>query len=328
MTMQLPRFDLGLTVTTPGALALLKAANVKPEVLLARHAANDWGDVCIADIEANITALNDGGYLISAYAIGNVRVIVFTAADRSQTTVLLREELWDIQAETFERQVDAELAKQVAAALEKQAAAAQAKPPKEKGKRGRGRPPSPSLWAFLQDLPRTGILQGGRPPGLEVDLAYIPDEVSPVRPPIELSEDCEQWFLVETSAGNYLSECDKAGNVISKRVIDRPKIVELMTESERQQPISKYPLRIPIGLLAERVERAIDQAKQDGKKVTIRKATLDALRVMLERFGCDPSGVSYSNYADFLLATAEKRLREYRMARPLEYHPKSRKLSK
>ena len=83
-----PRFRLGRTVATPGALAL----GVDLGALLRRHHAGDWGDVCADDAEANDYALAGGARLLSAYETPAGRVWVITEADRSATTALLPSE--------------------------------------------------------------------------------------------------------------------------------------------------------------------------------------------------------------------------------------------
>lgn len=84
-------FDLGHTVTTPGALTKLS-----PEVILsalARHTNNDWGDCNELDWEANDTAVLVGSRVFSVYTDPNGVVFwVITEADRSSTCVLLSEE--------------------------------------------------------------------------------------------------------------------------------------------------------------------------------------------------------------------------------------------
>jgi hypothetical protein len=61
--------------------------------LLQRHLDGEWGDISEEDREANNSALENGGRLLSAYRIGNgVKLWVITEADRSVTTVLLPDE--------------------------------------------------------------------------------------------------------------------------------------------------------------------------------------------------------------------------------------------
>jgi hypothetical protein len=87
----MPRFPLGRTLATPGALDA--AAPWELPALLQRHASGDWGELDAHDRRANETALRTGERLLSAYTLGaGRRVWVITEADRSATTVLLPEE--------------------------------------------------------------------------------------------------------------------------------------------------------------------------------------------------------------------------------------------
>ena len=83
-----PRFPLGRTVATPGAIAL----GVDLGALLRRHAAGDWGDVGADDARANDADVGRGGRLLSAYQTAAGRVWVITEGDRSATTALLPSE--------------------------------------------------------------------------------------------------------------------------------------------------------------------------------------------------------------------------------------------
>ena len=86
-------FPLGRLVATPGALDALAKAGHTPLDLVARHAANDWGEVDRHDWKANDKALAEGSRLLSAYTLPTkVKVWVITEADRSATTILLPSE--------------------------------------------------------------------------------------------------------------------------------------------------------------------------------------------------------------------------------------------
>ena len=95
----LPRFELGATVATPGALEsctldyLLRC--------LARHVGGDWGCVCGEDAKTNDEAVSGGDRILSAYPIdptkpcegfGANTLWIITEADRRVTTFLLPEE--------------------------------------------------------------------------------------------------------------------------------------------------------------------------------------------------------------------------------------------
>ncbi len=86
-----PRFSLGRTVATPGALAELSMEEVMRA--LARHAQGTWGDLSEDDRQANEQALKDGNRVLSAYhSVRGVKFWIITEWDRSATTVLLPEE--------------------------------------------------------------------------------------------------------------------------------------------------------------------------------------------------------------------------------------------
>lgn len=86
-----PKFSLGQTVVTAGALAALAPHEVVSA--LSRHATGDWGDLDPHDRAENERALRDGSRLLSVYySASGVRFYVITEWDRSVTTVLLPEE--------------------------------------------------------------------------------------------------------------------------------------------------------------------------------------------------------------------------------------------
>lgn len=88
-----PRFKLGQTVTTPGALEVLAVSGQNAAEFLSRHVKGDWGDLSDDDCEANEVALADGDRLLSAYHTKNgTKIWVITEADRSATTILLPDE--------------------------------------------------------------------------------------------------------------------------------------------------------------------------------------------------------------------------------------------
>jgi len=84
-----PRFPLGRTVATPGALAL----GIDLASYMRRHHCGDWGDLDAEDKRRNEEALNDGTRLLSCYHVGNGRrIYIITEWDRGTTTLLLPEE--------------------------------------------------------------------------------------------------------------------------------------------------------------------------------------------------------------------------------------------
>ena len=86
------RFPLGRIVATPAALDACAAAGINPAALLARHVAGDWGDVCPEDARENELSVRRGFRILSSYAAGDECLWIITEADRSSTTLLLREE--------------------------------------------------------------------------------------------------------------------------------------------------------------------------------------------------------------------------------------------
>ena len=85
-----PRFPVGMTYATPGALAL----NVDLTRYLRRHHCGDWGDeLCAEDKAANEQALKDGSRLLSCYRTpAGDRLYIITEWDRSTTTIMLPSE--------------------------------------------------------------------------------------------------------------------------------------------------------------------------------------------------------------------------------------------
>ena len=85
-----PRFPVGMTYATPGALAL----EVDLTRYLHRHHCGDWGEeLCAEDKAANEQALKDGSRLLSCYRTpAGDRLYIITEWDRSMTTILLPDE--------------------------------------------------------------------------------------------------------------------------------------------------------------------------------------------------------------------------------------------
>ena len=85
-----PRFPVGMTYATPGALAL----EVDLTRYLHRHHCGDWGDeLCAEDKAANEQALKDGSRLLSCYRTpAGDRLYIITEWDRSKTTIMLPSE--------------------------------------------------------------------------------------------------------------------------------------------------------------------------------------------------------------------------------------------
>jgi len=88
-----PRFPLGQTVATPGALEAICTNQQTPLEFFLRHRTGDWGDTDADDQERNEEALKDGSRIFSVYSLRDgTRIYVITEADRSATTILLPEE--------------------------------------------------------------------------------------------------------------------------------------------------------------------------------------------------------------------------------------------
>lgn len=85
-------FKLGQVVATPGALQFCETNKINPLLLLGRHIAGDWGDLEMADVAANVHAVQHDLRIVSSYKFPQGKVWVITEADRSSTCVLLPEE--------------------------------------------------------------------------------------------------------------------------------------------------------------------------------------------------------------------------------------------
>lgn len=94
-----PKFQLGRTVATPGALAALERAGQNAAQFLALHASGSWGDLDAEDRKANDAAIAHEGdpdrqqRVVSSYLTRDqVKIWVITEWDRSATTILLPDE--------------------------------------------------------------------------------------------------------------------------------------------------------------------------------------------------------------------------------------------
>ena len=84
-----PRFPLGRTVATPGALAL----GIDLASYLRRHHCGDWGDLDAEDKQMNEDSLKASARILSCYRVGGGRrIYIITEAGRQSTCVLLPEE--------------------------------------------------------------------------------------------------------------------------------------------------------------------------------------------------------------------------------------------
>ena len=92
-------FDLGSIVATPGALEALGRNDESGMSLVRRHARGDWGNLDDEDQQNNMTALETGARLMSAYTLDDgTKIWIITDAEidnrhrRQATTLLLPEE--------------------------------------------------------------------------------------------------------------------------------------------------------------------------------------------------------------------------------------------
>ncbi len=93
-----PKFQLGLTLITPHAQREMAATGESPWTFFARHVRGDWGIVDAEDAALNDESLKDGSRLLSAYSLKNgTKIWIITEAEddngkREATTILLPEE--------------------------------------------------------------------------------------------------------------------------------------------------------------------------------------------------------------------------------------------
>ncbi|MFC1502803.1 hypothetical protein ACFL53_00405 [Pseudomonadota bacterium] len=85
-------FSLGNVFITPNALGVFNELREEALSFLARHAACDWGHVCLDDAALNNSATVDGSRILSSYRYQNKEVWIITEADRTYTTLLLPSE--------------------------------------------------------------------------------------------------------------------------------------------------------------------------------------------------------------------------------------------
>lgn len=90
-------FDLGVIVTSPGALAALQQVGMTPSDLLRRHLRGDWGEINEEERERNEEEVrngNGGDGIVSVYTLPrtNEVIVILTEANRSYTQLLTPEE--------------------------------------------------------------------------------------------------------------------------------------------------------------------------------------------------------------------------------------------
>lgn len=93
-----PRFPLGQTVATPGALAEIEASGQSPQEFITRHLRLEQGDLSDEDHGLNAEAVKDGSRILSSFKTASGKKIwVITEAEdddgqRAATTILLPDE--------------------------------------------------------------------------------------------------------------------------------------------------------------------------------------------------------------------------------------------
>ena len=88
-----PKFSIGQTVMTNGAIAAFQKNDEQPMTYLRRHILGDWGECCDDDAKENEWSLENGERLMSVYSMGDeTKIWVITERDRSVTTLLLPSE--------------------------------------------------------------------------------------------------------------------------------------------------------------------------------------------------------------------------------------------
>lgn len=98
-TQNKPKFKLGRTVSTPGAIEALNNSNQLPDLFLKKHQYGEWGEICNEDAELNNEAIAHEGNIdkqmrvMSVYKTSkNETIWIITEWDRSVTTILLPSE--------------------------------------------------------------------------------------------------------------------------------------------------------------------------------------------------------------------------------------------
>ena len=91
LMLTMPKFNLGQTVITATAKAVLSPEDVR--IALLRHSRGDWGDLCSDDRKVNERGVLDRGMILSSYqSADGVKFWVITDPGHDCTTVLLPED--------------------------------------------------------------------------------------------------------------------------------------------------------------------------------------------------------------------------------------------
>jgi hypothetical protein len=86
-----PMFELGKISVTPSAEQALARLGIRPDVLINRHKAGDWGNLDNALMRENVAAVVYGFRILSLYRVAGEIFYVVTEADRGSTTIFLHE---------------------------------------------------------------------------------------------------------------------------------------------------------------------------------------------------------------------------------------------
>lgn len=86
-------FEIGSLTFSEGVERLMFEGRLDPMPYLERHMRGDWGDVADYQWQGNNAAQQSGGRLDSFYVVTReLRIRIFTAADRSATRIVLPDE--------------------------------------------------------------------------------------------------------------------------------------------------------------------------------------------------------------------------------------------
>jgi len=99
VTINKPKFKLGKTVITTGAIDVIERAKQNPTTFIKCHIVADWGEICEEDKQLNNDAIANEGDIqkqmrvMSVYkTVKNETIWIITEFDRSVTTLLLPSE--------------------------------------------------------------------------------------------------------------------------------------------------------------------------------------------------------------------------------------------
>lgn len=85
-------FRIGVVVSTPGAVDVMREHNVHPLILIAMHASGIWGDIDPKDRGLNEAAIPHKDRIMSVYKFGGETLWVITDPGHETTTILTPDE--------------------------------------------------------------------------------------------------------------------------------------------------------------------------------------------------------------------------------------------